>query len=396
MESATIKAMKNKKKTPSDIATNNTRPQTWGEKAAKAGIVLVILTAVYQIAKHLHLLSFNAATDGVIGIGTIFLLGLTASISSCLAMVGGLLLSVSASWDKNHPNATRWEKMEPQIYFNIGRVIGYFVLGGLTGLLGRELILSVSASGILKIAISIIMIWLGLNILELLPKKFCSMPLPAFAVRHLRHLSHSESILGPFFLGSLTYFIPCGFTQSMQLLALASESFNQGAMIMTIFALGTLPALLGIGALSAFAQGKAGRIFMMIAGSASLLLGLGGLQAGLNLAGIHITMPALFSSVNDTDPNVTIDGNGQQIISVSISDKGYNVDSFIIEANKTTWIYATAEALSGCLNSMIIPAFNVNQVMNKGENWVGPIRPTKDFAFMCSAGIYRANVTVKS
>lgn len=396
METATIKVMKNKKKAPSTVRKKSVRTKTWGEKAAEAGVFLIILTATYQLAIHFNLLTFNTTTEGYIGIGTIFFLGLTASVSSCLAMVGGLLLSVSASWDKNHPKATKWQKIEPQIYFNIGRIVGYFVLGGLTGLLGRELILSVHASGIVKVLISLIMIWLGLNILELLPKKFCSMPLPAFAVRHLRNLSHSESILGPFFLGGLTYFIPCGFTQSMQLLALSSGDFSTGALIMTIFALGTLPALLGIGALSAFAQGKAGRIFIMIAGSASLLLGLGGLQAGLNLAGVHITVPAIFSSTKESDPNVTIDGNGQQIISVSISEKGYNVGDFVIEPGKTTWIYAKAGSLSGCLNSMIIPAFNVNQVMNKGENWVGPIRPTKDFAFMCSAGIYRANVRVRS
>jgi len=387
--------MKSNKKKASPILKKTVRQKTWGEKVAEAGIFLVILTAAYQLALHFNLLSFNTTTEGAIGIGTILLIGLTASVSSCLAMVGGLLLSVSASWDKNHPKASRWQKMEPQIYFNIGRIIGYFVFGGLTGLLGQQLLFSVQATGIMKVLLSLFMIWLGLHILDLLPKKFCSMPLPAFAVRHLRHLSHSESIFGPFILGGLTYFIPCGFTQSMQLLALSTGNFNEGAFIMTMFALGTLPALLGIGVLSAFVQGKAGRIFIMVAGSASLLLGIGGLQAGLNLAGVHLTLPRIFSFVA-SDPNVTVDGNGQQIISVRVTDKGYDITSFTIEADKTTWIFATAESISGCLSSMIIPAYSVNTVLQKGENWIGPIRPTKDFAFMCNAGIYRANVNVRS
>ena len=357
---------------------------------------MIVLFSFGKLAGNLGLFSFNTSLDGALGVGAIFLIGLTASASSCLAMVGGLLLSVSASWDKAHPKATRWEKFEPQIYFNIGRIVGYFVLGGLTGLLGRELVLTVQGTGIAKILISLLMIWLGLSLLDLLPKKYCSMPLPAFVVKRMRRMHDSESIFMPFLLGGATYFAPCGFTQSMQLLALSTGSFNSGALIMTVFALGTLPALLGIGALSALAHGKAGRIFIAVAGAASLLLGLGGFRAGLGLTGI--TLPTVFQRMQITqDPNVVIDSNNQQIISVTVNQNGYNFDSFVVSPNMTTWIYATVpEALSGCLSSMTIPSFNVSMPLKKGENWIGPLRPTRDFSFMCSAGMFRADVRMRS
>jgi sulfite exporter TauE/SafE len=312
-------------------------------------------------------------------------------------MVGGLLLSITASWDKAHPKATRWEKLEPQLFFNIGRIVGYAFFGGLTGYLGNQLVLSLQSTGMVKIVLSLLMIWLGLNILGLLPKKYCSMPLPRFIVKYFQKTSESKNVLMSFFLGGSTYFIPCGFTQSMQLLALTSGSFATGATIMTVFAFGTLPALLGIGILSSIADGKAGKLFITLAGAASLLLGIGNLQAGLSLTGIDISLPSFLSApLVTSDPHVTIDENGQQIIRVGVSDKGYNVDSFTIDAGKTTWIYATADSLSGCLSTITVPAFDISSPLVKGENWIGPIQPSQDFAFMCSAGLYRANVRVRS
>lgn len=56
-----------------------------------------------------------------------------------------------------------------------------------------------------------------------------------------------------FLIGKVeTFFLPCGFTQSMQIVALSSGSFVSGMFIMLAFALGTLPmlALLSFGSAS--------------------------------------------------------------------------------------------------------------------------------------------------
>ncbi|HCB52054.1 TPA: hypothetical protein DEP21_05855 [Patescibacteria group bacterium] len=56
--------------------------------------------------------------------------------------------------------------------------------------------------------------------------------------------------------GVLTFFLPCGFTLAMQILAISSGNFWMGGLIMGFFALGTLPGLLGIGGLLARAKGQ--------------------------------------------------------------------------------------------------------------------------------------------
>jgi len=61
-----------------------------------------------------------------------------------------------------------------------------------------------------------------------------------------------KSYLTPILLGASTFFLPCGFTQSMQLYSLTTGNFINGAITMFVFALGTLPVL----ALISFASVK--------------------------------------------------------------------------------------------------------------------------------------------
>jgi hypothetical protein len=54
-----------------------------------------------------------------------FFIGLTAGVSSCMALVGGLILSVSAKWNEEHIHTSKWRRFEPHLYFNIGRIAGF-------------------------------------------------------------------------------------------------------------------------------------------------------------------------------------------------------------------------------------------------------------------------------
>lgn len=57
-----------------------------------------------------------------------FLIGLVASVSSCLAVVGGLILSLSAKIAEDDSN-----NKKPFYLFHVGRLIGFAVLGGEIG-----------------------------------------------------------------------------------------------------------------------------------------------------------------------------------------------------------------------------------------------------------------------
>ena len=72
----------------------------------------------------------NLVTASHVTYGTAFVLGLIASVSTCMAVVGGLVLSMSANYAKEG------DQFRPQILFHAGRLISFFVLGGVIGALG--------------------------------------------------------------------------------------------------------------------------------------------------------------------------------------------------------------------------------------------------------------------
>jgi sulfite exporter TauE/SafE/copper chaperone CopZ len=382
-----------------DVVTEQTPREHWME----VGGMLIVVTAIALILRKFGVLQLSSTMENVVSLGTVFVVGLVAASSTCLAVVGGLLLSVAAKYNESFPSANRWRKFLPLLQFNLGRLIGYFLFGGLIGLLGNALSPSPKATGFITIAIAIVMLILGLNILKILPKRYCSLPLPRSWTARLHALEASHNPLMPSLLGAFTFFLPCGFTQSMQLLSLQSGNFLGGGIIMLVFALGTLPALLGISIVSSVAEGRFGKLFLSFSGVTVLLLGFFNLQNGFVLAGFNLPVPG--TAVQEvraipsrgTDPAVTINAQGQQIISLSVSNTGYSPTDITIDANTETWIYATAlQPVGGCASMLTAPAFNLSTPIRVGGNWLGPISaPKNDFVVACSMGMMRANIHVR-
>lgn len=180
----------------------------------------------------------NLISAGEVSYGTAFLVGLVASLSTCMAVVGGLVLSVSANYAKEG------DKIRPQIFFHIGRIASFFILGGVIGMLGSTFKLGGMGTLILGLLVGAVMLILGINLLDVFPWVRKLQPtLPKFLSGHLLGAKKINHTLTPLLLGVITFFLPCGFTQAMQLYALSTGSFLTGALTMLIFALGTLPVL---------------------------------------------------------------------------------------------------------------------------------------------------------
>ena len=170
--------------------------------------------------------------------GTAFLIGVVASVSTCMAVVGGIVLSMSATFAKEGGNT------KTQIMFHAGRLISFFVFGGIIGLLGLVFTLSSFSTFVLSLIVGLIMLILGINLLDIFDwsKRF-QPSMPKFITTRVQNLTRFNNTTVPFLLGVATFFLPCGFTQSMQLYTLTAGGFWEGAFTMTAFALGTLPVL---------------------------------------------------------------------------------------------------------------------------------------------------------
>lgn len=230
----------------------------------------------------------NLVSTSEVGYGTAFLIGVVASLSTCMAVVGGLVLSMSANFAKEG------DKIRPQVLFHGGRLVSFFILGGLIGILGSAFQLGLTGNFILGILITLVLIILGINLLDVFPwAKKLQPTLPSFLGKHIHGLKSANHNLTPLLVGVATFFLPCGFTQAMQIYTLSTGNFWSGAMIMFVFALGTLPvlAILSFSSLGIHNSSKKG-IFFKTAGLIVIFFGLFNLLNSLAAFGL---IPPLFS-----------------------------------------------------------------------------------------------------
>jgi sulfite exporter TauE/SafE len=190
--------------------------------------------------------------------------------------------------------AKEGDKVRPQLMFHAGRIVSFFILGGAIGLLGSAFTLSTVASFILGIVVALVMLVLGINLLDVFPwAKKLQPSIPQFIARRAHGASKFGHSLTPLLVGILTFFLPCGFTQSMQIYALSTGSFLRGGFTMLAFALGTLPvlALISFSSFSVQKSSKAG-IFFKSAGLIVILFAIFNLINSLVVAGI---IPSVFN-----------------------------------------------------------------------------------------------------
>ena len=364
-------------------------------------ISFVFLLTFYFIAKKIGLFNISINSQNSSSLAVVFLTGLTAGLSTCMALVGGLVLGLSAKHAEIHPEATSAQKFRPHLYFNLGRILSYIILGGLIGFIGKVFQFSPATLGWMTIIVGIVMMTVGLQLTEISPRlSNVSFSLPSWISdllkikkRHQAEYSHKNAAV----LGALTFFLPCGFTQAMQLYAISTGSFWQGALIMGIFALGTAPGLLGIGGLSSVVKGIFAKRFFKFAGLVVISLAIFNISNGLNLTGLGSKISFSDNSAKTvlaTDPNVILQ-DGKQVVRMEQLSGGYKPNKFTIKKGLSTKWIINSQDPNSCAASIYSKDLNIRRLLKGGENI---IEFTADRAgkipFMCSMGMYRGEFNV--
>lgn len=232
---------------------------SWKEFTIAAPVALGFL-ALFVLLQKLGIV--NLISAGNVTYGTAFVVGIVASLSTCMAVVGGLLLSMSATF------ALKGEKTRPQILFHIGRIVSFFILGGVIGTVGSAFQLGAVGTFVIGVIIGAVMLILGINLLDVFHfTKRLQLTMPKGLSEGVLKITKLNHVLTPALIGVATFFLPCGFTQSMQIYTLSTGNFLQGGLTMLFFALGTFPvlALVSFSSLSIGKGEKAG-IFFKTAG----------------------------------------------------------------------------------------------------------------------------------
>ena len=362
-------------------------------KWMEIGGSLLIIFAIYKVLQAFDLISLAPSTSGALSLGGIFVIGLVAGTSSCLAVTGGLLLALAAKHNELNCAETSWDKFKPLLHFNIGRLVSYFVLGGFVGVLGQSITLSTKMSGYMSIAVAFIMLWLALTILQIIPKGSFPIRPPKKLSRWITSLAESKHPLAPFALGAMTFFLPCGFTQSLQLVALASGNFITGAFTMFAFALGTLPSLLGLSAIASTARGATSRLFLRFSGALVLVLAFFNLNSGFALTGINFA--SAFNNAPLSAAPVPSAVNGMQEVSMKVTRYGYEPSTLTIKAGIPVRWHIDGAGAQGCTSQLVIPTLNITKSLGQGDNVIDFTAPNPgQLAFSCSMGMVRGSFTV--
>lgn len=175
-----------------------------------------------------------------------FLIGIAGSVH-CVGMCGGIVSAFSFILPK-HQSALPY-----MLFYNIGRISSYTIAGAITGYLGSILTINLNTPlSILTLLSSILLLLMGLYIggwwqILTVIEKAGSVIWKRISPYSKRFLPF-KSPLQAFPYGFIWGWLPCGLVYSTLSWSLASGSAFMGAAVMFAFGLGTLPALLSLGA----------------------------------------------------------------------------------------------------------------------------------------------------
>lgn len=212
---------------------------------------VVIVGILAFIFYKLDIIQYLPSVGDKLSLGVALLMGIIASVSTCLAIVGSIVIGFAEFGDKEIGTKNH---LKTQLSFHAWRIGGFFLLWWILGLVGKIMAISLTTTTVLTIVVWIVVLWMWLHLLWLAPN-ITSMGVHLPKRRSEKTLTTKNPIFAPL-IGMLTFFLPCGFTLSMQLIAIKTGNFRLWGLAMAIFALGTAPVLLAVGLGSSYIKEK--------------------------------------------------------------------------------------------------------------------------------------------
>lgn len=342
---------------------------------------------------------------------TIFLTGLLTGGLTCMAVQGGLLAATIAQRqeEKLKANLAHSGEVFPIVSFLIAKLVAYTILGFFLGWLGSFFQLSITTQVILQIAVSIFMIGTALNILHAHPifRYFVIQP-PKFLTRIIRNQTKSTDIFAPAILGAFTIFIPCGTTQAMMALTIASGNSILGSAILFTFVLGTSPIFFILSYIATRVSAIMQHRFMKLASLAIIALALFNINTAIKLSGspvsaetiwneIYCTALTFCSQKNNDVLSAYVELKPVQEETITINNVGYTPSNFTVKAGSEVKLHLKNAGGGGCAQAFTIPKLGLQKVVTPGNtadiSFTAPNEPGQ-LAFMCSMGMYRGTINV--
>lgn len=366
---------------------------------AKALALVAALFVIYRFFQNAGWLNAVNVQNQNATLGVALLIGIVASFSSCLAVVGSMVVAFAEKYDTDNGKSFFVGVVRPNLFFHIGRVATFFVLGGMLGAIGGTVNLSGGFVSGYTIIIAIVMGWLGLSILGIVPSiSALGWRPPKFVTRFWARAEESEHKAAPFLLGGITFFLPCGFTQSMQILALTSGSFLKGALLLTVFSLGTLPVLFLLGMTASWGRARKLEFVQKAAGILILAFAIFTLQSGLALRNVKTSVFSSASKNSADQSGQRTDGAATeniQTVEMHVTNRGFEPGALKVKAGVPVRWVIQGDQVTGCTSTIVVPSYSISRNLKSGENVIEFTPQSKgNIAFSCGMGMVRGKFIV--
>lgn len=166
-----------------------------------------------------------------------FLMGLLGSIH-CVGMCGPLVMALPIA------QKTVFQKWISLLFYHIGKIASYVMLGIVFGLLGSQFPIHMLQQN-LSIVIGVIMLLYVIYVFILKLKQILQFPfLYKPITKQLGKLFKQRSLSAFLLIGFLNGLLPCGMVYLALTSALATQNLLNGGVFMLFFGMGTVPALI--------------------------------------------------------------------------------------------------------------------------------------------------------
>jgi len=339
--------------------------------------------------------------------GAFLIFGILAGLSSCAALIGGLILSLAKQWAEIYGTKNRLsDRLKPHLLFNSGRLVSYSLFGALLGLLGEKIRISQSAISIIVVLVSILMFVLAMQMLGVRAFNRFRLALPKNLTGEILRGEKKGSRFYPFLIGFLTVLLPCGFTLIAESAAILSGRAWQGFLIMSFFVVGTSLPLLGIGLSGAkLAESrKFSDVFLKAAGLLVIFFIFYNLnfQFGFTRYLFNAERPGAVSSdepLNTSSSDQVANADVQVIKAVYTEFGDISPSAFEVAVNKPVRFEVEAKDTGyGCMSTILVQGlFKKPQPLVKGRTVVMEFTPKKTgtYQIICAMGVPRGTIKAK-
>ncbi len=321
-----------------------------------------------------------------------------------MAVQGGLLATTIAqrTQEQLEAKAKSMGNAMPIVSFLIAKLIAYTLLGVVLGWAGSFFVLSPKTNVIMQIAVGVFMLGTALNLLEVHPVfRYFALQPPKFLTRLIRKESKQKDVFAAAFLGELTIFIPCGTTQAMMALAVASGSPVLGGLVLFAFVLGTSPVFFALGYFATRLGEALKTAFLKVAAYSIILLTVFNLNNAIALSGSNFTLDnawnAFYCTVSFCDSQAQAATDVTNAPTLYIDDNGYSPNNLSVKAGSEVSLTVINRGGGGCVQAFTIPSLSLQKIIPVGTSEILQFTAPKEkgeLAFMCSMGMYRGIINV--